>query len=167
MEYTKNVIDSLDYPVYIFWDTCIPNNIYPFSEKYHNRVQEGSTLGEKIERAFQDLLPYHSPICIIGSDTPHITLDILQSAFQSLLTDSGCCIGPATDGGYYLLGIHSNPELFFRSIKWSTDTVFSDTFKIAIANQLTTKILPTLSDIDTPEDVTMWLKTSKKELCIL
>jgi uncharacterized protein len=158
LEYTMKITEKLEYPVYVYWDESVPESTYPFTDKYHFRKQEGKNLGEKIQNAFQDLLPNHSPICIIGSDTPYLTESILNSAFKSLTSNAKCCIGPATDGGYYLLGIHSEPEIWFKDIQWSTSSVYNDTLSIAFKNHIPPYILPMLSDIDTEEDVRQWIK---------
>ena len=92
---------------------------------------------------------------IIGTDCPQLDTAILQSAFEAL-AQQDLVLGPATDGGYYLIGLRRFvPELFVE-IPWSTATVFSKTLTIATHLNLTIAHLPTLTDIDYPEDLALW-----------
>jgi uncharacterized protein len=94
-------------------------------------------------------------VIIIGTDCPGLDSDRITQGFQAL-QDHDLVLGDATDGGYYLIGLRrSIPELF-KGINWSTSEVRQQT--VAIANQLklTVAHLPTLSDIDYPEDLPVW-----------
>lgn len=96
-------------------------------------------------------------VCIIGSDCPSITSTIIDEAFTSL-TKCDLVIGPCHDGGYYLIGC--NPALagnvipaLFSEIKWGGPQVLNDTIKNIAAAGKSCHLLPTLHDIDTPEDL--------------
>lgn len=91
-------------------------------------------------------------VVVIGSDTPDLTESILLNSF-ALLDEADVVIGPALDGGYYLLGMKQMNRNLFTSIPWSTSTVLRDTLAAAEASDLSTKFLPKLRDIDTPEDL--------------
>lgn len=112
--------------------------------------QQGKDLGERMYNAF--LATYPSRTVLIGSDCPEITVEILLQAFQAL-ENYDAVIGPSTDGGYYLIGLcHPRAELF-QGIDWGTEVVFHQTIKKMPALQLSCHILPTLRDIDVPEDL--------------
>ena len=90
---------------------------------------------------------------LIGCDSPQLDTQILTTALQQLKSGHDAVIGPACDGGYYLIGL-SEPELFFfNDIEWGSDQVFTNTMVRFKKNQLKSYLLPLLSDIDRPEDL--------------
>ncbi|MGC9527498.1 MAG: TIGR04282 family arsenosugar biosynthesis glycosyltransferase [Limnospira sp.] len=93
-------------------------------------------------------------VVIIGTDCPAITPDLLAVAFDKL-RESEVVFGPATDGGYYLIGLsRSLPELF-RGIDWGTASVLQQSRTICQTLNLSVAELPPLTDIDRPEDLEM------------
>ncbi|NEO53416.1 MAG: glycosyltransferase [Okeania sp. SIO3B5] len=110
-------------------------------------------LGERMARAFQSAFNRGmKSAIIIGIDCPSLTPEIILQAFTKL-TQSDVIIGPATDGGYYLIGLRKiTPELF-QGINWGTSEVLSKTVAIAQSLKLAINYLPKLSDIDRPEDL--------------
>ncbi len=117
-------------------------------------VQVGDGLGERMSQAFDHAFArQHDRVIIIGSDCPGVTTALVQEAFAALLTHD-LVIGPALDGGYYLLGMcHPHPQLF-TEMEWSTDHVLKDTLARARVQGLRVKQLTPLSDVDYLED---WL----------
>jgi rSAM/selenodomain-associated transferase 1 len=116
--------------------------------------QEGKTLGEKLIRAFSSGFSRGADrVVIIGSDSPGLPVDYLEQAFEGL-SAKPVALGPADDGGYYLIGLQGRlrPELF-QDIAWSTDSVFSQTMDRASRFGLSVHLLPGYFDIDTPEDL--------------
>ena len=113
-------------------------------------------LGDRMAQAFQTAFDGGvKAAVIIGTDCPELTAGILTKAFQSL-QQTDLVVGPATDGGYYLIGLRRfEPELF-KSIAWSTERVFQQTVDIANKLNLSLSCLPTLTDIDRPEDLPVW-----------
>ena len=95
------------------------------------------------------------PALIIGSDCPGMTVPLLQAAADAL-EDRSVVIGPATDGGYYLIGFREPLPWLFEDMEWSTSAVFEETLKRLAAHRLGPAVLPELSDIDTPEDLAQW-----------
>lgn len=92
---------------------------------------------------------------IIGSDCPSLTPEILAAAFESLKT-SPVVFGPATDGGYYLIGLtRTLPELF-QGIAWGTETVLAQSREILARLGIKPALLQPLDDLDRPEDVAAW-----------
>lgn len=118
--------------------------------------QAHGDLGEKMHSAFAAHHRQSQQCILIGSDCPAITTTLLTEAF-CLLQDHDMVIGPATDGGYYLIGLNNrrtqpHPDLFSH-MAWGTSDVYDMT--IARANHLNLHwaALPKLHDIDTPHDL--------------
>ena len=122
-------------------------------------------IGRRMERAlnegFEDGC---KTVVIIGSDIPGITSDIMQRAFERLSLND-LVLGPAGDGGYYLIGMHTAacakayPRLF-DGVHWGTSAVLSETIAVAERLGLTYSFLDTLDDVDRPEDLAVWNQAS-------
>jgi rSAM/selenodomain-associated transferase 1 len=120
--------------------------------------QGGGDLGMRMARAFQYLFasgnPLPSRVILIGADLPTLTPGDLQAAFAELLQND-VVLGPATDGGYYLIGLRgpwrSEFGRLFEAIPWSTDDVFSITQRLTRNLGLTCSCLGIREDIDTVE----------------
>nr|WP_137677321.1 TIGR04282 family arsenosugar biosynthesis glycosyltransferase [Parerythrobacter lutipelagi] len=95
------------------------------------------------------------PALVIGSDCPGLTPAVLWAAHDTLATED-MVIGPASDGGYYLLGYNADARFAFEDMEWSTDTVFEETLRRFIAQGIRPAVLPELSDIDTAADLEDW-----------
>jgi uncharacterized protein len=112
-------------------------------------------VGARMARSFATACQQNCSVVLIGTDCPELTTEILAQAFELLQSGRDLVLGGAVDGGYYLIGMGEyHPELFV-DINWSTDRVLSQT--VAIANRLNLSIgyLPTLTDIDRPEDLSI------------
>jgi rSAM/selenodomain-associated transferase 1 len=94
----------------------------------------------------------YSSIVMIGTDCPDLEEENITEAFE-LLKSNQLVLGPAHDGGYYLIGLSSPREELFSGIEWSTSSVFEKTLEIAKIAQLSAGILPTKQDIDTFDDL--------------
>ena len=144
-----------------------PTPDHPFFKALNTRFgmpiweQVGEDLGARMAQAFQVALgsPYQAAV-IIGTDIPGITAPLISTAFKSLQAHD-IVIGPTKDGGYYLIGLRQPVPELFEHITWSTDTVFSMTQEKAKAMDLSLKILPTLRDLDTIEDLQAFIQESK------
>jgi hypothetical protein len=95
------------------------------------------------------------PAMVIGSDCPGLTPAILCAAAETLATDP-MVIGPASDGGYYLLGYNADASFAFTDMPWSTDAVFGESVRRFALQGIRPAVLPELSDVDTPEDLAQW-----------
>lgn len=118
---------------------------------FHKRLQSGENLGRKMANAFREVLQHHSKAVIIGSDCASLNTAIVEEAFQ-LLDQYDFVMGPAMDGGYYLLGMRQFQAEVFEDIAWSTDQVGSDTLLKIDQLGKSYSLLPLLSDIDYEED---------------
>jgi len=132
-------------------------------DKHFYIEQPEGTLGEKLARTFQSALNEGaSRVLIIGTDCPELTDSILNNAFFELETKD-LVLGPANDGGYYLIGLSSYYEELFQGIPWGGERVFAKTKQIADELHISTAILPTLNDIDRPEDLHIWDKIKRQQ----
>ncbi len=119
---------------------------------YEKRLQTGNDLGERMRNAFQKQLEGGAQrVVIIGSDCLTITADHIRRAFEAL-TQADVVIGPATDGGYYLLGMKQLHPILFENMPWSQPELGQLTELTLLQNDLTFERLEKLSDIDTWED---------------
>lgn len=110
--------------------------------------QGAGDLGERLARVA-------APALVIGSDCPGISAPILRAA-AGALDDRAVVLGPATDGGYYLVGFREPVPYIFEDMAWSTSTVFAETLGRLAQRGMGPAILPELSDIDTAEDLAAW-----------
>jgi rSAM/selenodomain-associated transferase 1 len=123
--------------------------------------QQGADLGLKMYNAFDTVFKRgYKKVIIIGTDTPDVSMNIVQSAI-SVLDNYSVVIGPANDGGYYLLGFKSKLIDLFTGIEWSTDSVFDNTIKKLNNSKVNYFMLDELTDIDTLEDLQNWLRHYK------
>ncbi|HTZ19088.1 MAG TPA: TIGR04282 family arsenosugar biosynthesis glycosyltransferase [Dissulfurispiraceae bacterium] len=117
--------------------------------------QTGESLGERMENAFVQMFSEGTEKAVlIGSDIPDLPASIFYEAFAALDANDAV-IGPATDGGYYLIGFRNNtfmPEIF-RGIKWSSGSVFRITMDIFEAHGCRPHVLPIWNDLDTGDDL--------------
>ncbi len=119
----------------------------------HWEPQEGSDLGERLERSVARAFESNAKrVVVIGTDCPDLDAAGLPRAFESL-AKLDVVLGPATDGGYYLIGLSQNAPALFRGIDWSTERVLAQTLMICQRERLSVAQLPELSDVDQPEDL--------------
>jgi rSAM/selenodomain-associated transferase 1 len=121
--------------------------------------QEGRDLGERMARACaRGFAAGFSPVLLRGSDTPDLPAAVVSEASEVLASgQSQVVLGPASDGGYYLVGLAKPQPHLFNGPIWSTSTVLADTLQLARQSGLTVHLLPTWSDIDTPADLLSFL----------
>jgi len=120
-------------------------------------LQQGQNLGERMAGALNTTLQQRERCLLMGSDCPAITPELLQNAFTALQTKD-IVLGPAYDGGYYLVGMNKTVsskqrEYLFSDIPWGSKKVLPTTLERIQELQLTFQLLPKLHDIDTPDDL--------------
>lgn len=149
---TKAVCQAVNCSRCVFYSDEIVDDDWD-ADHFDKFVQEGSDLGERMQNAIKQVFALGAQkAVIIGSDCPQITSSIIEEAFAKL--DSfDAVIGPATDGGYYLLGLKCSLPKLFTNKHWSTDTVLKDTENDLRSLGLTCFLLPELTDIDTAADL--------------
>jgi rSAM/selenodomain-associated transferase 1 len=116
------------------------------------RAQRGADLGERMANAVGDALAEApGPVLVIGGDAPHVPAARLADAASALAAGADVVLGPADDGGYYLIGLRSPAPRLFRGIAWGTSRVLADT--VARVGTLRTHLLLPSFDVDEPEDL--------------
>jgi len=122
---------------------------------YRAFPQIGDDLGDRMENAFEHVFSEGvEDALLIGSDIPGLTTEVMDEAFIALQKNEAI-IGPAGDGGYYLIGFKkgSFEPVIFHDMVWSTKTVFRETMDKLHNASLKVHILPELTDVDTVEDL--------------
>ena len=117
--------------------------------------QTGDELGERMELAFSRIFAEGTAEAVlIGSDIPELTTKVIHEAFASLATHDAV-VGPANDGGYYLIGFRKSTfsPVFFRDMPWSAPAVFRETIGRLRAASLSVHVAPECIDADTKEDL--------------
>ena len=117
--------------------------------------QQGDTLGDRMRNAFGHVFAAgYSSVVMIGSDLPSLPSSHLAHAFRSLRDrQDAVAIGPASDGGYYLIGLCRPCPVLFTSIPWSTADVLTATTSIAETSGLTVSLVSPWHDVDTVDDL--------------
>ena len=128
------------------WENDIWDN-----QKFGKKLQVGEDLGIRMANAFQEgFQNEYQKIIIIGSDMLDLSQEDLENAFKSL-EKNDFVVGPAEDGGYYLLGMKKFMPALFKNKAWGTETVLKDT--LADLKNETTALLETKNDVDYYEDI--------------
>ena len=151
VQHTKNIAAQSTATKFVFYaDYVNDNDVWNGCEK---KLQIGNDLGERMQNAFTEVFNNgYSNICIIGSDCFELTAEIITEAFENLCLCK-TVIGPASDGGYYLLGMQFPFKDLFSGIEWSTKDVFIETINKINTQSLTCHLLTWLSDIDNENDL--------------
>lgn len=130
---------------------------------YEYILQKGADLGERMVTAFLEaFVGGHRRVILVGSDFPDLPQSFLDASLGALNTHDAV-IGPATDGGYYLIGFRK--ETFFRQafegMHWGTEGVFRQTLSILKDHRKRVYVLPVWNDIDTLEDLGQVIERSE------
>ncbi|MBD2358173.1 TIGR04282 family arsenosugar biosynthesis glycosyltransferase [Tolypothrix sp. FACHB-123] len=113
-------------------------------------------LGDRLARSLSDAFQSgREQVIIIGTDCPGVNSQLLTKAFEQIRSFD-LVIGPAIDGGYYLIGLRQLIPNLFANIDWGTPQVLQQTVNIAEKLNLSKIYLPALSDVDYPEDLPIW-----------
>ncbi|WP_299250753.1 TIGR04282 family arsenosugar biosynthesis glycosyltransferase [uncultured Lacinutrix sp.] len=150
LEHTKNVLSKLDCDRAIYYSVKIREDDIWDSETFSKHQQFGDDLGARMQNAFENgFKKGYDKIIIVGSDLYDLNTEIINQAFKQLDTNDNV-IGPAEDGGYYLLGMKTLNPAVFDIENWGTETVYKQT-----VSKLTSSlyVLKTLNDIDYVEDL--------------
>jgi uncharacterized protein len=112
--------------------------------------QRGEGLGERLLHATEDLLTVgYDSVCLVNSDSPTLPSSVFRDAADLLRAPGNrVVLGPAMDGGYYLIGLKSVPRRLFEDISWSTPSVLAQTLERARELSLEVHLLPEWYDVD-------------------
>ena len=125
------------------------------------KQQGEGDLGFRMKGFFKDAFAKGSDMAVVvGSDIPGITDAVIKNAFH-ILSRCDMVLGPAKDGGYYLIGLRRDLlsktfQHFFEHITWGTDTVLHQTVNIAKNLGVGLFLMQVMEDIDKPEDMLVW-----------
>lgn len=135
--------------------------------QFRTWLGDGFTLVEQVEGGLTERLvdaARNTPHIFFGADTPDLDLAMVRAAIAALAAHD-VVIGPADDGGYYLIGMQTaRPELFV-DMPWSTEAVFPETIRRCDALGLNVAQLPMLTDCDRPEDLARWPQLAELARC--
>jgi len=126
-------------------------------------TQRGADLGERLLHAFQERFEAGAEkVVVIGSDSPHIPSAVIARAIDELASHE-VALGPARDGGYYLLGLARLHASLLAGMPWGSSHVYRETVRRARREGLSLASLPAFSDVDVPESVAaLWDDLSKR-----
>ena len=165
LERTRTAVVKLRLPLDRYL-ACSPSSTLVFFKIMEERQavklidQEGDDLGARMNQAFETMFARgYKRVLIVGTDVPSLPLQHYQQAL-ALLETNDLVVGPALDGGYYLIGLNKPVPALFENIPWSTDRVLALTREKADSLKLSHALLPAWRDIDTIDDVQAMIEAS-------
>lgn len=151
LNHTVSITKNLSLTKQVYYSEVIWENDVWDTTHYQKKIQKGADLGVRMENAFKEGFDSgFEKVIIIGSDMFDLNQNDLENAFLQL-NNSEVVIGPADDGGYYLLGMKSIEPDIFRNKKWGTSTVLKDTLSNLNHKKIT--LLDSRNDVDLYEDI--------------
>lgn len=158
LERTKLAVVKLQIPFHRYL-ACAPSSELVFFKIMEERQavrlldQTGEDLGQRMHRTFADLFAKgYQHVIIVGTDVPTLPLSVYHEAL-TILGRSDVVLGPALDGGYYLIGLKQPAEQLFAGVPWSTDQVLAVTQQKAKALGLSVELTTAWRDVDTIADL--------------
>ncbi|MCP5144819.1 MAG: TIGR04282 family arsenosugar biosynthesis glycosyltransferase [Gammaproteobacteria bacterium] len=157
---TLTTVSSADFPVQIL---CVDGAVDGFElggvvDPMQWRVipQGSGDLGARMAEVFWLVSMRQRHVVLVGSDIPALSAEILGEARRALQSGVDVVIGPASDGGYYLIGLSGHHPALFQEIQWSTPAVFAQTMTRINSLGLSVHVLPECWDLDREEDFNRW-----------
>ncbi len=154
VERTLRVIRESGLP-FTVWTTGAPHSDFAawLGSDVPLMAQSEGDLGERLACAL-------TPAILLGADIPDLSADHLRDA-AALLRNAPAVIGPALDGGYYLLALRDPAPFLFTDMEWGTHTVLRETQRRLDAHNVPYRLLGELADCDRPEDLAKWPELSE------
>ncbi len=160
LNFTCGLTKKIECKRFLFYSDFIEKNDDWDNDFFEKNTQHGDGLGDRMKNAFAFIFSKNiKKVLIVGSDCAELNEKIINDAFYAL-DKHDFVLGPADDGGYYLLGMTSFEPTVFDNITWSSSEVLSKTIENIEHLDKNYFLLPVLSDTDTEED---WLRV--KHLC--
>ena len=151
LQHTFQITKQLNCDKAVYYSEGIPENDIWKEGDFQKKLQQGKDLGQRMQNAFENAFSEgYSHVLIIGSDLYDLEEKDLKKAFLAL-DKNDVVIGPAEDGGYYLLGMKKLKSTVFQKKKWSTSEVLKETLEDLKNEQVS--LLEQRNDIDTIEDL--------------
>lgn len=147
---------------YIYYSDYIDEHDGWEQALFKKKLQQGKDLGERMQHAFEEIfrLGYNRAV-LIGSDCPGLDKQVMEQAFAEL-EEKDVVIGPAKDGGYYLIGLKKMITGLFQDKLWSTPAVLAQTIESCRKQQVSIALLAELNDIDNKQDLDEFLRATAK-----
>ncbi|MCD9585056.1 TIGR04282 family arsenosugar biosynthesis glycosyltransferase [Tenacibaculum maritimum] len=151
LDKTKKVTQNLNCDKAVYYSVQVRNHDIWEEKNYQKKLQKGEDLGIRMHNAFQEAFENnYEKVLIIGSDLYDLTPNHIHEAFDKLNSNE-VVIGPAKDGGYYLLGMKKLIPSIFKNKNWGTSSVRKDTLKDL--EKVNVHLLEPLNDVDLIEDI--------------
>lgn len=151
LNHTKEVTQDLNCDKAVYYSVKVRNNDIWDTSNYQKHQQNGDDLGIRMKNAFQEAFDKnYEKVLIIGSDLYDLKPNHINEAFEKL-NSNDVVIGPAEDGGYYLLGMKELHSEVFKNKAWGTSTVRQDTLNDL--QNVSVHLLETLNDVDVFDDI--------------
>ncbi|MCH3881863.1 TIGR04282 family arsenosugar biosynthesis glycosyltransferase [Tenacibaculum aquimarinum] len=148
---TKEITQNLTCDKAVYYSVKIRENDIWNSNIYQKHQQFGEDLGFRMQNAFKNSFEAgYQKVMIIGSDLYDLSPSIIEDAFSKLNTNDAI-LGPAEDGGYYLLGMKTLQPNIFENKAWGTSTVRAETLNDL--KKVNVHLLQELNDVDVIEDI--------------
>ena len=153
LEKTRRTVEGLPFSKAIYYSSFVDLCDEWDNDSYIKRLQSEGDIGQRMSNAIGEALSDgFAKVCLIGSDIYEISAEVIHDAFR-LLETHDVVVGPAKDGGYYLIGMKKHYDHIFNISKWSTDQVLAETIVQIKSLGLTWTTTDVLSDIDYMEDL--------------
>ncbi len=134
-----------------------------FGKRFDYRPQVPGHLGHRLNEAVTAAFCEGAErVVVIGTDCPAVTPSVLREAFDHLAVHD-VVLGPAHDGGYYLIGLKRPQRELFSNIPWGGGEVLRATLRQAARSSLNVWLLPAMGDIDRPDDLPAWCEIARRE----
>lgn len=154
-ETIENISKLTDMDIYGFYEG-LASTQHSVLKRFQSIPQRGNNLGEKMLNAVQWLFEKrYRRAALIGADSPDLPACYIKDAFLKL-NSYELVIGPAEDGGYYLIGMNRPLDIIFKGIKWGSSSVMKDTVSIAEKEGIEYFLLPQWYDIDDIKGLRQW-----------
>ncbi|MEM6358522.1 MAG: TIGR04282 family arsenosugar biosynthesis glycosyltransferase [Bacteroidota bacterium] len=152
LEHTHKVANECTSDYAVYYSNYVNKNDL-WVEASYKALQYGDDIGERMSNAISDgLTRGYSSVVLIGADIYELSLEVIDSAFSELKSND-VVLGPAKDGGYYLIGMKKPCSELFQLRKWSSSVVLRDTVERIKIQELNYSLVDQLNDIDFLEDL--------------
>ncbi len=146
LKHTVSITQNLNVDKYVFYSETIHRDDFWNPDIFRKKLQTGTHLGQRMENAFAELFGMgYEKVLIVGSDIFELEQKDIENAF-TVLDTTETVLGPATDGGYYLLGMKAPNAKIFQNKNWGTNTVLEET--LADLNPTKYVLLEARNDVD-------------------
>ena len=151
LKHTVEITEKLNVDKYVFYSETIHREDIWNPDIFRKKLQSGNDLGERMQNAFSEMFGLgYEKVMIVGSDIYELQQKDIENAYDALET-TPFVIGPATDGGYYLLGMKELNSEIFQNKDWGTTTVLEATLKDLKSGKYV--LLEERNDVDYYEDI--------------